>query len=1303
MVPYDLDATRARAAALRLRLAELLRAREEALLTFGRQRRLGEQASQEAGARSKQEREAGLQRIKARLALERDRAAARHARNVARVERAFSNACSRTRQKLRISLDRLEQEERRVRDLALKNLEEEFRELERTLAVQLAETGTLLAEAEELERTTDRVLADLGAAGREMGTAAAAGESRSHEAVAPAAGERLRRVRKNLGTLWRDPGFRMFRLAPLPLVAVILLIALAGGAYAVWDWRRPPVEVVGGVAAGCWIAFLVALGFFRRGVSRRVGGHVASLSDDAKGTLRMLRSHEASLERSRAENKNRLVDEKIRLGAEIQDKYRENVDQQQQAERSRLEDLSRRQEMLLRSVDQRRERKFWESETRAAAEEMALHEQAKTELERRTGLHSGAGENLSVKEHRDLERLGSEWKRLLEEFSRTTKEARAMAAGLNRAWSDPAWEDPKLPFDFPDAVFLGDARIDLKTLAGGAEGDELFAYPADARVAIPLVLSYPAKGSLLLSVDPGSRGRAHEVLLGTILRVLSSFPAGKAKFLLVDPVGLGQSFSALMHLADFDESLVGGRIWTEPSHIEKKLLELTEHLEKVIQKYLRNRYASIAEYNPEVGPLAEPYRFLVVSDFPSGFTELGLERLGSIVASGARCGVYTLILHDARQKLPASIPMARLQQGSLVFNSSGGGLTLADDVLQGSVLETETPPAAARLTSLLTSIGRRCAEANRVEVPYEVVAPKDDQWWSQSTERGIRVPLGRAGADRLQHLDLGRGTAQHALIAGRTGSGKSTLFHVMITNLAAWYGPRELEFYLIDYKKGVEFKTYAVHGLPHARVVAIESDREFGLSVLQRLDREFARRAERFRKAGVQDFAGYRREGGGGYLPRILLMIDEFQEFFTEEDAIAQEAALLLDRIVRQGRAFGVHVVLGSQTLGGSYTLAKATLGQMGVRIALQCNEADSYLILSDDNAAARLLSRPGEAIYNDMSGMVEGNNPFQIVWLSDDAQERYLLKARDRARSEGWQPEEPMTVFEGNVPADIRNNAALRRRIEGPVVPGDEGGTVAWIGEANAIKGPTEMRFRKQGGANLLIIGQQREAALGVVLSSVISLAAAYPPKSARFVILDGTPPELGSGARLEQVARAIPQHADIVEYARSSGTVEQLDAEVKARQEGSSKSAFPVYLVICGLERFRKLRHADEFDMSGDEGKPSPGKCLTNVLTEGPAQGVHSIVACDSLNNVNRAFTRKTLREFDMRILFQMSPADSSELIDTPTAAKLGLHRGLLYLEQEGTLETFRPYGLPDPEWMEEVRRALSGRPLRSVPRTE
>src|SRR5205823_4467913 len=184
---------------------------------------------------------------------------------------------------------------------------------------------------------------------------------------------------------------------------------------------------------------------------------------------------------------------------------------------------------------------------------------------------------------------------------------------------------------------------------------------------------------------------------------------------------------------------------------------------------------------------------------------------------------------------------------------------------------------------------------------------------------------------------------------------------------------------------------------------------------------------------------------------RSLLMIDEFQEFFTEEDRISQGAAVLLDRIVRQGRAFGIHVILGSQTLGGAYTLARATLGQMVIRIALQCNEADAYLIMDQDNPAPRLLSRPGEGIYNDSAGSIEGNSPFQAVWLPEPVRDEYLGKVRERADHDGQQYPGPF-VFEGNAPADVRENQTLNALLSAKPVKTAAAGRI-WLGSPNSIK----------------------------------------------------------------------------------------------------------------------------------------------------------------------------------------------------------------------------------------------------------
>jgi hypothetical protein len=43
-------------------------------------------------------------------------------------------------------------------------------------------------------------------------------------------------------------------------------------------------------------------------------------------------------------------------------------------------------------------------------------------------------------------------------------------------------------------------------------------------------------------------------------------------------------------------------------------------------------------------------------------------------------------------------------------------------------------------------------------------------------------------------------------------------------------------------------------------------------------------------------------------------------------------------------------------------------------------------------------------------------------------------------------------------------------------------------------------------------------------------------------------------------------------------------------------------------------------------------------------------------------------------------------------PKPSTLGLHRALLYNEQEGYLETFRPYALPSGDWIEEAAKKLS-----------
>lgn len=880
----------------------------------------------------------------------------------------------------------------------------------------------------------------------------------------------------------------------------------------------------------------------------------------------------------------------------------------------------------------------------------------------------------------------------------------------------PIWESVdfakyKAPKDAPAAVRFGEFHVPLESFPGGLPQSEDLAVER-TQFWMPALVTFPECPSLLIKAEDAGRDTAVKLMQNVMLRMLAAMPPGKVRFTIIDPTGRGQNFSAFMHLADFDEQLVTSRIWTEGGHINKRLTDVTEHMENVIQKYLRNEFEAIQDYNEIAGEVAEPYRVLVIANYPAGFSEEASKRLLSIAASGARCGVSTLISVDMKEAAARKTDLADLAAHAVTLTIEPEKTSIANETLSHFPLTIDEPPGDATFTAGVRTVGQAAQESSRVEVPFSSVTPAPDKWWTWDSRGSIEVPLGRAGATKLQSMKLGKGTSQHVLIAGKTGSGKSTLLNAMITNLAAMYSPDEVEFYLVDFKKGVEFKPYATCELPQARVIAIESEREFGLSVLERLDDELKRRGDSYRQAGVQDVTGWREAHPGERLPRILLIVDEFQELFVADDRVAREATLLLDRLVRQGRAFGIHVILGTQTLAGAYSLARSTIGQMAVRIALQCSESDAHLILSEDNTAARLLNRPGAAIYNDANGLMEGNNPFQVVWLNDHERESYLRQTKQLA-DERKIKTTPAIVFEGNVPSDAMKNHLLTEMLEvGPSAVTRS--PRAWLGSAVAIKDPTFVRFERHSGTNLLMVGQHDELSAGMLVTACVALAANEiasasdgdgPASEAEFIILDGTRADEQGYGFWRRAARSLTLPAEVYEPRECAKAIAKAAAELQRRTLTGDDSAPPLYVVVYNLARFRDLQKSEDdfgFTNFGEEEKANPGKQFMQLLREGPGVGIHTLIWCDSYNNLVRWVDRQSLRDLELRVLLQMSATDSSNLIDSPAASTLGVNRAVFYNDERGEYEKFRPYGLPTDEWLASVRQTLGQRFRRAAEQT-
>ncbi len=1231
-------------------------------------------------------------------------------------ENAMRRRRERFDQEFKTAASRYEEAQENVRNKAAENLETAQKRMQEQ--VWVAETVYEATEDQpreqfdEANKILDAKQEEIDALEREMASLAREFRAPTPPTAAPASLSDTTRktVTKALANALRSghdrveaaTNRRARKLFRLPILLSLLVVAAALGAAAAGGVEGftpgPHLGIGAGVGFGVGvIIFAIVYITVRNALAR----DAEALADEVAIARACAEAERGHLVRRREEDEARAraaKDADVRKAKTTYEPILREIDERRT---SKLAALAEKYEAILDDI-----KSTYEKERRATIEayESTLAERTRTRNEARAAVEAECNETLEAneKQHREAwTTLEERWHAGMERAVRLSSQMDARTSALFRPWSSDRWADWRPPRGFTPIIRIGAFDVKLADLADGPPEHEKLRRDWPDTLEMPAVLRFPDQWSVLLQSEQQGRDEALAALQMMMLRILTTLPPGKARFTLFDPVGLGQNFAGFMHLADYEEAFVADKIWTESRHLEQRLLDLTEHMENVIQKYLRNDFETIAEYNEQAGEIAEPYRFLVIADFPQNFTETAARRLASVVNSGAKCGVYTLIHHDLRQKAPPGVEIEDVEQRSVRLLFRDDRFTWMEDGFESMPLTLDAAPEESFLTSTLKRIGEAAIDLNRVEVPFHFVAPQhESELWSRHSTRELRVPLGRAGATKLQNLVLGPGTSQHALIAGKTGSGKSTLLHVLITNLSLWYSPEEVEFYLVDFKKGVEFKTYAVNDLPHARAVAIESDREFGLSVLQRLDEELKIRGERFRALGVQGIAGYREIPDQPPMPRTLLIVDEFQELFVEDDKLSQDASLLLDRLVRQGRAFGMHVLLGSQTLGGAYSLARTTMGQMTVRIALQCSEADSYLILNEDNAAARLLARPGEAIYNDQSGMVEGNSPFQIVWLDDREREQALKRAHDYADEQGFRRSEPLIAFEGSAPALVSQNLRLQEALSSPSWSQRPPLTTLWIGDAVSIKDPTAMQFRRQSGSNGLIVGQNEDAALSMITAALLSAAAQHAPgpaadpmSGARFYLFNGAPAESIYVDYLDQFEDRLPQFVQPVGWRDIPNAMTELAAELERRRAGDLTDEPAIYVFVYGLQRFRDLRRDEDdfgFSMSDDDAPPKPAKQFAELFRDGPTFGMHVVCWCDTAGNLMRTIDRPALREFEHRVLFQMSSTDSTNLIDNAMASRLGMHRAIYFNEERGSIEKFRPYATPTREGLGEL---LSG----------
>jgi len=868
---------------------------------------------------------------------------------------------------------------------------------------------------------------------------------------------------------------------------------------------------------------------------------------------------------------------------------------------------------------------------------------------------------------------------------------------LASAWDDPVWQQYAPNGDVPVAPAVRVGRLVLPGDPGGWD--------------LPAFVPFLGQGHLFVTGQDTASG--HNLLQSILLRLLLTCPPGALQLHLLEPGGAGNLLSGFLHLPP---ELSGGRVHVRGDDISAQLSQTSDHIAAVVQNRLRNLYPTVEAYNAENPATAVAYRVLVVTDLPGGLDERQWAALLHIARNGPRAGVYLLGNFDPAAKAVRDVqPEALLSLGTNLALTGPDRLLWRDAEMGEFPVQPDPLPGAAEVNRLLAALSDALASVESSLAFGDIVIPPAQRWKGDSRQ-GLQIPLGVDSTGGLQRFNLGQGLVHHGLIGGTTGSGKSNLLHVLITQLALLYPPEELALYLLDFREGVEFQDYL--RLPHARVIALESEREFGLSILQRLHAEIEERGRLFRAAGAAQVIQDYRDLTGQLLPRILLIIDEFQVLFAQDDALAREAGRILEDLTRRGRGFGIHLLLSSQSPAMPGLYSRNIYEQMGLRIAFRCSGAVSQAILGEGNTAAAHLSQPGQAIYNDSMGDSAYNREARIALVSP-AERRSLLTAVNALA--GARPYPLPITFAARSPARLEDNPELQTALSGEARPATDEPVKLWLGEPIAITPPTAALLERYEGSNLLILGGDESQAYGLLLASLLSLAAQRSPADARFLIADFSRPAsrfAGLFVRLE-----LPHRVDVFNarqlrvessgpplsaapYERPRGgprsilddpqllppspplsvsplqALESLVNERWASLESGSQPAEnqDVYIFIAGLHGWRDLRPSDF--------KPTPtAELLLRLAERGPDVGVHIIAWADSYGTMDQTLKRSGLALFDLRVYLRLGEGDSNQLLGSPLAARLADNRAY-YRHQSWTLdgvEKFKPYAVPEVEVLE------------------
>lgn len=825
------------------------------------------------------------------------------------------------------------------------------------------------------------------------------------------------------------------------------------------------------------------------------------------------------------------------------------------------------------------------------------------------------------------------------------------------------------------------------------------------KICIPEYVDFAVTPGVVIRGGRGWGEFAQQKMTHLLMSVLLSMPAGKVRLHFID---LSFSGKALFFIDNFDRSVC------EVCLDVKSAESLAESMKEKMAQRLRGEQSDGS------------YDFVVFLDFLNDYNKIG-NAYSQIIEKGALANIHTIFINNGY-----TLSDAHLEEkvyDPLLCNRYRYCIIDGNTHLPKGYKCDKALPFGTLSFGQDSDFRRKCIDYLNSGVQEDEIPNIDETEYTVTTS-AIEAPIGKtANGETVDFkMDVNRGH-YHAFVIGETGSGKSRFLHDIIINMIAKYSPEDVELYLMDFK-GVEFNPY--RDIKHSRVILVDrADERITYEVIRELQDKMEQRQKILAAAGASDVDEFNKMSADKHISQIILVADECQTLFSDDaknNKLQREMIATIALIAQQGRAYGVHLLLATQSLSNAPLLGASILNQIGEHYILPCLPADAQKLVPDherkdtETVVSQMEKGKGQCYYQG----ADGKFLFTFSYIPKGEVQDSLIEAAKK-KSEGHNSN-GQVYFSGSLQYAMDENtidaiaAKGRRHI------------VASPGQSIAIsQSPVTIPLRDESGENIMLLGiNDKQYVTRTSINTLVSMIATNRRKELdyEFVVMDCMKCDDDE------------PYMDILDKLQAEGMCRLIRSRDRKSllyqlcKDIASGSARPTILTILGEETFRELKfdepldiaedcHStltkDETPMSYDDalsmmnmlGNPVTSKPQTDsgisdiktvmqaleyILDHGPENGVHTIMQLDRIGNFyitkdGYVNSKAVYSRFAHLLILRSGENDVSTLTlpddIRPAALEDNGERLRAYYYNEGSnrYELFTPYLMPKTEQIDKL----------------